>query len=198
MQIHYPTELTKSFEHYLQNLWCFAFPPEDICSIVWFCLLFRSSQWWKWAEPSSNPVPSTRAGSFDNNERFIRYRRLHCRTSTILTPSECAYILRYVELNHRQENNPWSVRQSLIYHQHREENNVSTWLFISASQTVRTQVNQFLKTTSQGGGQDPFAVHLLILNVMLATWRRYLVYIAGEVRQQVCGCEFLQASSNTL
>lgn len=76
----------------------------------------------------------------------------------MLTIIECIYILKYVELNHRHETNPWSIRR---------------------------QIRHYLTTNRINKAQDPFAIQLLVLNVVVATWRRYLIYIAKKVRQQV-------------
>jgi hypothetical protein len=42
-------------------------------------------------------------------------------------------------------------------------------------------------TESQGGvnKSDVFILHLLIINTTVATWRRYLIFVAEEVRKQV-------------
>lgn len=103
----------------------------------------------------------------------------------MLTVSECIYILKFVELNHRHENNPWSIRQAQLYHQHREDSQRSVWLLISASPSMRRQIGHYLAANCINKTQDPFAIHLLVLNVVVGTWRRYLIYIAEEVRQQV-------------
>ena len=93
------------------------------------------------------------------------------------------YIVRFVELNHRNESNPWSTRQSLIYHQFGAK--VSRWLLVAPSIAIRTQVGQYAEVPKNGSESDPFALHLLIVNIVVATWRRYLIYLAEEVQKQV-------------
>jgi hypothetical protein len=77
------------------------------------------------------------------------------------------------------------MRQSLIYHQLGLSSEVSRWLFIAPSKTVRMQVSEYADMPKNGSRGDPFALHLLIVNIAVATWRRYLIYLAEEVQKQV-------------
>lgn len=106
-------------------------------------------------------------------------------TLALLTRSECAYMVQFVELNHRNETNPWSVRQSLIYHRSQRHSESSKWLFVAATLLIRGQVNAYSELSPSPRDQDPFVLHLLIVNTVVASWRRYLIYLAEEVRKQV-------------
>ena len=121
----------------------------------------------------------------DLKSSFGKYNSYPRNKSVVLTALECIYIVKFVELNHRHESNPWSIRQAQLYHQYREDSQQSIWLLISASPSIRRQIGHYLAANCINKTQDPFTIHLLVLNVVVGTWRRYLIYIAEEVRQQV-------------
>lgn len=107
------------------------------------------------------------------------------RTIPLLAPDlsipECAYVLRFVELNNRGEQNPWSLRQSLVF---QRVSTSSIWVFIALSNGMRRELQPYL-SRSAGLSRDPFNIHLILMSVAAATWRAYLVYIAEEVRELV-------------
>ena len=73
---------------------------------------------------------------------------------------------------------------SLVYRQSRADLKTSKWLFVAASPTMQDLVNAYIQSQSGVSG-DPFSLHLLTVNAAAATWRRYLIYLAEEVRKQV-------------
>src|SRR5882757_5610944 len=94
--------------------------------------------------------------------------------------SECAYIIRFVELNHRNGSRPWSVRQTAVYHKHTYVSHASTWIFLALSDTARVALASYLDNVVDMSTTDPFEMHVLLLNTAMANWRPYLAHVAAE------------------
>jgi hypothetical protein len=94
-------------------------------------------------------------------------------------------VLRYVELNNRDENAPWSVRQTAIYQKYRNPG-ASTWAFVAISQRAEERLDMYLRTAGSMDDLNPFEIHLLLLDTAMANWRPYMVYLTAETNKQVC------------
>jgi hypothetical protein len=104
----------------------------------------------------------------------------------MLNGIECAYVLRFVELNHRKNaSDPWSLRQSAVYHQYRATTKSSTWLIIALSQRAQARLESYASSSGDVCRYNPFEVHLLLLDTATANWRPYLVDIAAQTNEQV-------------
>ena len=101
---------------------------------------------------------------------------------------ECAYGLRYVELNNRKDTvEPWSIRQTVVYHKYSTQKQCSTWVFIAASNTVELRMDNYLKSVDTVVNSNPFEVHLIILDTALANWRPYVIYLTVKIMDMVGG-----------
>lgn len=103
----------------------------------------------------------------------------------LLKKLECAYGLRYVELNNRDERIPWSVRQTAIYHKFKVDKGCSTWVVISASRTAELSLDRYLRSHQVLTALSPFEIHLILLDAALANWRPYILYLTEQVMNQV-------------
>ena len=104
----------------------------------------------------------------------------------MLNAIECAYVLRFVELNHRKNaRDPWSLRQSAVYHQYRAKTRSSRWLVIALSQRAQARLKSYARASGDICKYNPFEVHLLLLDTATANWRPYLVEIAAQTNEQV-------------
>lgn len=103
-----------------------------------------------------------------------------------LTTLEIAYGLRYAELNSRQSTEPWSIRQTAIYHRFRANSMASTWVLISASQRAEQCIDRYVKSCVDLSPLNPFEIHLILLDTIIANWRPYIVSLTDRIRQQVC------------
>jgi hypothetical protein len=91
-----------------------------------------------------------------------------------------------VELNHRKnERDPWSLRQSAIYHQYIANADSSIWLFISLSIPAQARIDTYMEASGDIQQFNPFEVHLLLLDTAMANWRPYLVHTTTEINEQV-------------
>lgn len=99
--------------------------------------------------------------------------------------AECAYALRYVELNHRTPNNPWSIRQCAVYNKYKAATQSSTWVLISASSVALENLDRYIKAAKTVYCLDPFEIHLILLDTALANWRLYLISITEKISDMV-------------
>ena len=105
---------------------------------------------------------------------------------SLLINIECAYALRYVELNQRGTDVPWSVRQTAVYHKHKVDQSSSTWVIISISERAERCLDRYIKTSQHLIAENPFDVHLILVDIALANWRPYIVNLTERIMKQVC------------
>ena len=98
---------------------------------------------------------------------------------------ECAYCLRYVDLNHRNPERPWSIRQMAVYQKYRHVKRSSTWILVSASPKTEICIDEYIKSVANLQDVDPFELHVLVLEVAFSTWRPYVVYLAQRISQRI-------------
>lgn len=103
-----------------------------------------------------------------------------------LTYLEIAYGLRYAELNNRTSTEPWSIRQTAIYHRFRANEMASTWVMVSASRRAERCIDRYVKGCVDLAPLNPFEIHLILLDTVLANWRPYLISLTDRIRQLVC------------
>ncbi|OLE52323.1 MAG: hypothetical protein AUG51_18615 [Acidobacteria bacterium 13_1_20CM_3_53_8] len=102
-----------------------------------------------------------------------------------LISTECAYVLRFVELNNRNEKAPWSIRQTALYQRYTSRSRTSTMVFVALSNKAEERLQYFIREAGGLAGLNPFEVHLLILDTVMANWRPYMMYLAKETNSQV-------------
>lgn len=103
----------------------------------------------------------------------------------VLNQAECAYGLRYVELNHRDVRKPWSVRQTAMYHKYKIDQGCSTWVIISASKGAELSLDRYIRSSQVLSALSPFEIHLILLDAALANWRPYIIYLTEQIMNQV-------------
>ena len=102
-----------------------------------------------------------------------------------LIDTECAYGLRYAELNNREGNNPWSIRQTAFYHKYTAADKSSSWIMIAASERIRSSLDLYVKSCTDLALFNPFEVHVLVLDSALANWRSYIIDLTERITLQV-------------
>lgn len=107
--------------------------------------------------------------------------------SAILIRLECAYGLKYVELNNRSGRTPWSTRQTAVYHKfsYGQEANSSTWVFVAIPKRTKLSLGRYVRGSSDLTALNPFETHLIILDTILANWRPYIVYLTERINEHV-------------
>jgi hypothetical protein len=87
---------------------------------------------------------------------------------------ECAYGLRYVELNgYGCQKEPWSVRQTAVYHNFKGDN--ETWIFISPSPLIESKASEHIEQFKEKDIEEvnPFELHLKLVTATLSNYRLY-------------------------
>jgi len=107
------------------------------------------------------------------------------RFGALLMSSECAYGLRYAELNHRDIQRPWSVRQTALYHRYDADKKSSTWVMIAPSQKVELRIERYIKSCDDVANHSPFEFHIIILDTVLANWRPFIIHLTESITKQV-------------
>lgn len=106
-----------------------------------------------------------------------------CEERPTLSPSvrELCYVLRTYERHGRHQlNDPWSLRQSLIYQRHDHETNKSVWIFVQLFQGCRKGLwKEFIQTHTW----HLMRPHYLFLEVILPDWRWYFDYQRRFIRE---------------
>ena len=98
---------------------------------------------------------------------------------------DCSYAIRYVDLNHRNTAKPWSLRQTAVYHQYVAKSGASTWIMVSASINIKRCVDDFVENCGDPINVNPFELHILILGLLLANWRPYIVHLTQMITEKV-------------
>lgn len=57
---------------------------------------------------------------------------------------------------------------------------------ISASQRAEQCIDRYVRSCVDLSPLNPFEIHLILLDTMIANWRPYIVSLTDRIRQQVC------------
>ena len=113
-------------------------------------------------------------------EHSSRFGESNChasRPSTDFEIWEFCYNLRYVERNGRNHGDPWSLRQTGVYHSYDYKSQKSIWIILQPSTYVLEHIENVLRTLprddslSRGGYM---LLHCFILSSMERNWRDYI------------------------
>ncbi|KIW68634.1 hypothetical protein PV04_04568 [Phialophora macrospora] len=111
------------------------------------------------------------------------HRPLSQSTKTI-TPWECAYIVRFPELNHRSLASPWSTRQFLVYQQLPRTQLSPSFIFAGIGRSAEDALRDHLARQNDIQSLYWWELHLVLLTTGVSAWRPYLAYLAGKVDRQ--------------
>ena len=110
---------------------------------------------------------------------------------TLFAPNdllECCYSLRYMEENGRSAGDPWSLRQTAVYHQFHQEDGRSCWIILQIATGMRIRLEQALsdkRYRNRRDGVDPVRLHIDFLSAMASNWARYLEYLHAQLAKLV-------------
>jgi len=109
-----------------------------------------------------------------------------CERGICLITVECAYGLRYVERSHSSDpNDKWRVRQAVIYQNFRGVESTQTWLFLSASQSIKKAAKNHMQRKTTSSNWNPFDLHIDLIAVALVNWRWYIKSLVEQTEGQV-------------
>ena len=100
-----------------------------------------------------------------------------------------SYQIRYVEENHRKTSQPFSPRQTGIYHHHSSDETLDLFIIVNPMEDsiLELQLVQMMqsRTTALSICEHPFRLHLLLFALYIDNWRWYLRYIGEQLDRKV-------------
>lgn len=110
--------------------------------------------------------------------------------SSLIKP-EISYQIRYMERNNRSHGDPWSLRQTGVYHKYSGTTGTTTnptnrWILLHPMQgsTVSKRLAS-ITSTGINCNTDPLRLHLLITSSYIDNWRLYLHDMTREFLELV-------------
>lgn len=102
-----------------------------------------------------------------------------------------SYNLRYVERNNRKGlgKNPWSVRQTGVYHQYSPQDDAHFWILLHPKNDSKVQIaiqkaaRQYSRTNAMLS--NAAFMHLLILSSYVDNWRWYMKDLCSDFTKMV-------------
>ena len=90
-----------------------------------------------------------------------------------------------MELNKRDGNSPWSIRQTAIYHKYMAADRSSSWIMIAASERTQSSIDLYIRNCTDLASFNPFEIHVLVLDSALSNWRSYIIDLSERITYQV-------------
>lgn len=98
---------------------------------------------------------------------------------------ELSYCLRYIEENHRGGDRPWSLRQFAVYNKVEPVSTFASWIFVSLPSDAHAKVEDFMSEAHASGLESSVILHLTLLEMAIAYWRPYLLYLTEQFHGHV-------------
>jgi len=108
--------------------------------------------------------------------------------------SECCYSFQYMKENRRNVGDPWSLRQTAVYHQFHQKDGQSCWIILQIATGMRVQFEQALsdkRYRNSHDGVDPVRLHVDFLSAMASNWARYLECLHTQLAELVSSTWYL-------
>ena len=98
-------------------------------------------------------------------------------------PTEVTYVLKYAEENGRSNGRPWSIRQSVAYHQ-TAANGTQTWILLHPlrGSAFQKRIEGILR--QKDGSQkllDPLNLHVSHMASYAENWKRYVAHLTADL-----------------
>jgi hypothetical protein len=91
---------------------------------------------------------------------------------------DLSYQYKYVEKNNRRQGNPWSIRQTGVYHSYSASSDSNLFILLHPNEESRLQKRVEATLTTPSAmiplHQSPLKLHLLVLSTYFSNWRWYL------------------------
>lgn len=98
------------------------------------------------------------------------------------------YRLQYVAANGRKRGDPYSLRQTGVYHKHAGATNQSTWIILQPSKEMHRRVEEIFKNAQCSDilNKNPMLLHVVFLSSMASCWDEYVEGLRLELETFVC------------
>lgn len=118
------------------------------------------------------------------------------------------YVIRQVELNGRGGTNPWSIRQTAVYHGRRPDESSSLLvsiktapsmlLIIAPTSNAEMRMTAYLEERATDKRQmSSWDLHRIIISDSLSGWQDYMTSLEARLREQVCFPSIEERCSNS-
>lgn len=100
---------------------------------------------------------------------------------------ETAYVMRFIEFTNRPDSPPYSLRQFAVYHKYvaKGPDRCSTWLLFGMSQRTEMCFDNLMRREDDPHALNPMITHVLLFDVVIASWRPYLLHLDDSIRNLV-------------
>lgn len=97
--------------------------------------------------------------------------------------------MKYAQYNGREDLDPWSIRQSALYHQYHRDTGRSIYVLISpcARSPAETEYIRLLREAERQGSVSSLhlGLHQVLLNDHIAGWRDYMNFYDKRIESLV-------------
>lgn len=107
-----------------------------------------------------------------------------------LTEPEICYSILHIERHNRSLQDPWSLRQTGVYHQFSGEMATSRWIFLNLGESLQRFPQDFL-VAKIANEHCQLGLHVRLLNILGSNWIEYIEYLELELRKLVRTTIFL-------
>lgn len=88
----------------------------------------------------------------------------------------------YMQKHNRNLCDPWSLRQTGVYHQLSRNLTVSFWIFLNLGDGIKS----FLQNSFEfGSNRYHLALHAKLLMILGSNWTEYIEFLGSELKKQV-------------
>ncbi|TGO38123.1 hypothetical protein BHYA_0081g00190 [Botrytis hyacinthi] len=177
------------FEHFI-NIY-------EVCEEFWKCVFaFGLKQ---------------RENEFEFPRLRSRIRKTFDRTN-LYEPKDLMYVIRQVELNGRGGTNPWSIRQTAVYHGRRPDETSSLpvsiktapsiLLIIAPTSNAEMRMTAYLEERAADKQQvSSWDLHRIIVSDSLSGWQDYMISLEARLREQtnliICATDDMEEESSS-
>jgi hypothetical protein len=100
----------------------------------------------------------------------------------LLVLLEICYNILYVEKYGRPLSDPWSLRQTGVYHQLNKNLTSSHWILLNLAHHTRLDLEGYFQSTPN---QFPLSLHVQLLTLLGSNWTEYIEYLGSALRNLV-------------
>lgn len=105
----------------------------------------------------------------------------HLTDSLDLQGWELSFMLKYAQLNESDKNWPWSVRQFALYSKYDTKSDACVSTFVAPPSEVLDEFREMLSDGNLSAVAAHTALNIKMVQITLAYWRPYVVWIANEL-----------------
>jgi hypothetical protein len=103
--------------------------------------------------------------------------------------SEFCFNARYPARHGRDLEDPWVIRQLLVYQRFNPLRCTSKWILVQCPDMLKSRLVELAADSLRMPECErlhPTTMHMVVLNYLLKDWRDYINYLEGIVEELVC------------